>query len=101
MDHGQVDEWMVRLRRAVEAGYFKTEAALGEQEPFPWQNKTCTDCPFWLETHWCQVHGADREPDAHTCGYFDPCSHTAARHIIHERELLAQRRYWDWFSEGR
>ena len=95
------EAWVLRLKRAYDAGYYKTEEALGEQEPFPWQNKTCRDCPFWLDTRWCQVHAEDRGPAEHTCSYFDAPAHAAARHIIDERLRLSQRRFWEWLSGNR
>ena len=98
---GLDDAWLLRLKRALDAGYYRTEAALGEQEPFPWQNKTCRDCPFWLDTSWCQVHGEPREAAAHTCAYFDESHRLAARHIVEERQRLAQRRFWDWLAGNR
>ncbi len=96
-----IENWMKRLKRAYEAGYYKTEPALGQQQPFPWQNKTCRDCPFWLDTCWCQVHAGDRALDEHTCAYFDQPYHTAARSIIDERQRLSRRRFLDWLSGNR
>ncbi len=93
-----IEDWMARLKRAYEVGYYKTEAALGQQEPFPWQNKTCRDCPFWLDTNWCQVHAEDRAAGEHTCAYFDPPYRLAARNIIDERQQQSRRRFLDWFS---
>ena len=42
-----MDTWVYRLKDAYDAGYYKTEPAVEAQTPFPWQNKTCKDCPFW------------------------------------------------------
>ena len=89
-----VEEWVLRLKRAYDIGYYKTEAALDGQESFPWQNKTCKDCPFWLPTQWCQVQGQNRVGAEHTCLYFDEPYHLAARHIIQERQRSTQRRFW-------
>ena len=36
-----VEKWMQNLKAAYDAGYYRTEADLGEQLNFPWQNKCC------------------------------------------------------------
>jgi hypothetical protein len=71
------EPWMEALRRAVEAGHYRTESATGAQEPFPWQGKHCDDCPFWHRGV-CLVHGEYRRAKAHTCVYFDPCNRAEA-----------------------
>ncbi len=73
MDEGmfEPEEWMLGLKRAYEAGYYKTEPATDEQERFPWQDKSCRDCPFWLDTEWCEVFAREQHPTVHTCSYFD------------------------------
>ena len=94
------EPWMVELKLKVEAGRFKTEAALGEQERFPWQDKVCGDCPFWLDTDWCQVNAADRPADEHTCAYFDQGSRLAAESIIDDRLKMSRHRFFDWLSKS-
>lgn len=91
------EDWLVRLRAGCEAGYYKTEAALGQQIGFPWQNKTCSDCPFWSNSV-CRVHAEYRASAAHTCIYFDELNREAADEIIRERQWQGYRRWWDWFN---
>jgi hypothetical protein len=93
-----MDEWILRLKRGYDASYYKTEAAEGMQLPFPWQNATCSDCPFWL-IGLCQVFEEQRSETAHTCSYFDPWNHEEARMIIGERYYQGFRRWWDWFND--
>jgi len=87
-------EWLLKLKAGYDAGYYKTEAALGLQVPFPWQNKSCRDCPFWLNNV-CRVDAVQRSGDAGTCMYFDPCNHAMAKQIIAERERRIRRAWWD------
>ena len=100
-NESHLDAWLLRLKRGYEAGYYKTEAALGEQEAFPWQNKSCRDCPFWLDTRWCQVHAEPQDAESHTCSYFDESHRPAAQHIVEEQQRVAQRRFWDWMAGHR
>lgn len=44
-----IDAWVYCLKKAYDAGYYRTEPAVDEQTPFPWQNKFCRDCPFWSD----------------------------------------------------
>ncbi len=74
-------EWLRRLKGAYEAGYYRTEAAEDEQEPFPWQNRTCGDCPFWMRNT-CLVREARRGAGDATCKYFDPWNYPEAVSII-------------------
>jgi hypothetical protein len=97
-DRTEPEPWMLELKRRYEAGHFKTEAAVGEQETFPWQGKVCGDCPFWLNTVWCEVHAADRPADEHTCSYFDDAGRPLAQGIIDERLRVSRRRFLDWIS---
>ena len=53
------EAWMARLKAAYDAGYYRTEAAEGEQTRFPWQDRTCGDCPFWSRNT-CLVREARR-----------------------------------------
>jgi hypothetical protein len=39
----QPEPWMVRLKEAYDAGYYKTEVDRELQESFPWQNHTPRD----------------------------------------------------------
>lgn len=82
------DEWLDRLQRAVEAGYYRTEAATEEQTPFPWQNRSCGDCPFWA-ANTCTVRRARREATDQTCRYFDRCNHADAESILRYHRLAA------------
>lgn len=84
--------WLLRLRAAVQAGYYRTESAVGEQERFPWQGKTCGDCPFWRKGK-CLVRLTPRDASAPTCSYFDEPNRGAARAII------ARRRHDQWWDD--
>lgn len=81
--------WLRRLKAAYEAGYYRTEADEDVQTPFPWQNRTCGDCPFWMHDI-CLVDEAQRPANAHTCRYFDRPHREEARTLIRRRrwELL-------------
>lgn len=92
------ESWMLRLQLAVEAGYYRTESAEGEQTPFPWQNKTCGDCPFWLNGV-CRVQAVQRDAGMHTCSYFDSWNHHAAQRLI-ENRMKAVRKMWRGKSKG-
>lgn len=61
-----VDASLLRLKAAVEAGYYRTEAAVGEQITFPWQNRICRDCPYW-RADYCTVHADFRSSTSPTC----------------------------------
>jgi len=76
-----LESWMLRLKAAYEAGYYRTEAAEGEQTRFPWQDRTCGDCPFWAHNI-CLVRATRRGAGDATCRYFDPCNHAEAASII-------------------
>jgi hypothetical protein len=93
-----MDAWIGRLKAGYDAGYYKTEAAEGQQTPFPWQNKTCKDCPFWVNSV-CQVLAEYRSPEAHTCIYFDPWNRETARNMIREHQEQGFRRWWEWFND--
>ncbi|HEX6507531.1 MAG TPA: hypothetical protein VF221_07860 [Chloroflexota bacterium] len=93
-----MDAWLYRLRDAYNAGYYRTEPAEGAQSPFPWQNRTCQDCPFW-SNRICRVYGEYRSEETHTCAYFDQCNRDAGAAIIRERERQGFGKWWDWFSD--
>lgn len=61
-----LDERLLRLKAAVEAGYYRTEPAVGEQTAFPWQNRVCRDCPHWVADY-CVLHAEYRSPTSLTC----------------------------------
>ena len=86
------ETWAINLKTAFEAGYYRTESADAEQTPFPWQNKTCADCPFWLNNV-CRVHAGPRDPEQHTCSYFDAAHRQEAQRIIDTR-MQAVRKMW-------
>jgi|SRR5947209_4211082 len=90
-------DWLLRLKTAYEAGYYRTEASLSEQTPFPWQNKTCSHCPFWTRGT-CMVHREYRHAAAHTCTYFDPARHDAARRMIAQDNARAFDQWWEEFN---
>lgn len=94
----RMDSWLGRLKLAYEAGYYTTETAEGYQSGFPWQNKTCKDCPFWSNSI-CQVLAEYRSSTAHTCSYFDPWKRSAASQIIQDRQWQGFRRWWEWFND--
>ena len=95
-----MDSWVYRLKAAYEAGYYQTEAAVGEQTAFPWQNKTCKDCPFWVNSV-CQVFAEYRAAYAHTCIYFDASNRSAAQGIVRERQVQGFQRWWEWLNKQR
>ena len=88
------EDWLTRLKAGYDAGYYRTETDEVSQIPFPWQNKTCKDCPFWLNNV-CRVDAVQRSGDAHTCIYFDEANRDAARRIISERMAQVRRAWWD------
>jgi hypothetical protein len=92
------DDWLIRLKCAYDVGYYKTEAAEGMQTTFPWQNKTCQDCPFWSNSI-CQVNEEYRSAAAHTCLYFDPWNRQKAKSVIQERQQRGFQRWWDWYND--
>lgn len=91
------DEWLLRLKRGYDVGYYQTEVAVGQQSSFPWQNKTCRDCPYWSNSI-CRVHAEYRAGAAHTCIYFDEGNRETADEIIRERQWQGYRRWWGWFN---
>jgi hypothetical protein len=93
-----MDAWVYKLKAAYEAGYYKTEAEEADQIAFPWQNKTCKNCPFWSNSI-CQVYAEYRSSTAHTCSYYDPCHRQEAQNIIQERQWQGFRRWWEWFND--
>ena len=93
-----MDAWVYRLRDAYDAGYYKTEQAEEAQTGFPWQNKTCRDCPFWSNSI-CRVFAEYRDPASHTCSHFDPWHRAAGETILVERQTQGIRKWWDWFND--
>jgi hypothetical protein len=93
-----MEPWVQRLKAAYESGFYQTEAAEGTQSGFPWQNKTCKDCPFWSNSI-CQVFAEYRGPRTHTCSYFDPWHREAAERVIKERQWRGFRQWWSWFKD--
>lgn len=87
------DTWVLRLKAAFDAGYYRTEACTSQQEAFPWQNRTCKDCPFWLNGV-CQVHAEPRSGNAHTCTYFDAQNRTLGEQAIEGRRYTVRRMGW-------
>mgnify|MGYP001461379038 CR=1 FL=1 len=81
-----VEPWMIRLKTAFQAGYYRTETAEGSQTRFPWQDRTCGDCPFWV-SNVCLVRGARRGARDATCRYFDPWNHPEAESIIQYNKI--------------
>jgi hypothetical protein len=93
MEQQLPETWMVGLKQAFEAGYYRTESATGSQTRFPWQGKSCRDCPFWQQGV-CRVHAEQRSGSAHTCIYFDAPNHTAACELMESRMTAAQKMWW-------
>jgi hypothetical protein len=93
-----MDAWVHRLRDAYRAGYYKTEPAEDAQTVFPWQNKTCRDCPFWSNAI-CRVYAEYRPDETHTCSYFDPWNRAAGETIIRERRRQGSGQWWEWFND--
>ena len=83
---GMIEPWMLHLKAAYEAGYYRTEAAEDEQTRFPWQDRTCGDCPFWAHNT-CIVRAARRGARDATCRYFDPWNHAEAESIIQYNKI--------------
>ena len=81
-----VESWVLRLKAAYEAGYYRTEAAVGQQTRFPWQDRTCGDCPFWARNT-CLVRGTRRGSGDATCRYFDPWNRAEAESIIQYNKI--------------
>ena len=71
------DDWLHRLKAAVDAGFYRTEAAAGQQTRFPWQGKHCIDCVFWTHDY-CELHRETRSGMAHTCRSFAGAGDQAA-----------------------
>jgi len=93
-----IEPWMKKLKAAYRAGYYRTESDIRQQSSFPWQNKTCKDCPFWSNSI-CQVFAEYRSSTTHTCAYFDPWNRSTAQNIIQERQWQGFRRWWEWFND--
>jgi hypothetical protein len=88
-----VEDWLLKLKAAYEAGYYRTESAEGQQETFPWQNKLCRDCPFWINDI-CQVDLRRCQGFSDTCAYFDPPDCSRGRAAILQRLEHVQRSRW-------
>jgi hypothetical protein len=84
MQSQKLETWLVDLKRAVDAGYYRTESSVAQQTRFPWQGMTCRNCPFWRESV-CQVHAETRSGSAHTCVYFDAPNRSAALELMRSR----------------
>lgn len=91
------DQWLLRLKSAVDSGYYRTEERRDDQIHFPWQNKTCKDRPYWSGGI-CRVFAEYRAASAHTCAYFGGCDREAAAYVIRERQWKGYRRWWNWFN---
>jgi hypothetical protein len=91
------EEWLLRLKSAYDAGYYQTEADANQQTLFPWQNKSCRDCPYWANSI-CRVHAEYRAAASATCMYFDECNREQAEDVIRERQWQGYRRWWEWFN---
>ena len=85
--------WLIELKQAVDAGYYRTEAAVEDQTRFPWQGKSCRDCPFWRESI-CRVHAEARSGRAHTCTFFDAPNRRAAVELMESRNTAVQKLWW-------
>jgi hypothetical protein len=92
-----MDAWVYRLRDGYTAGYYRTESAEDAQTVFPWQNKTCRDCPFWSNGI-CRLYAEYRPGDAHTCSYFDPWNRDAGETVIRERQSKGPGQWWEWYN---
>ncbi len=82
------EPWLLRLKAAVAAGYYRTEADEGQQTRFPWQDRTCGDCPFWTRDR-CLVREARRGAGDATCRYFDAWNYAEAESIIQYNKIPA------------
>jgi len=92
------EHWLENLKAGFDAGYYRTEAAVGERASFPWHGKRCKNCPFWANSI-CQVFAEYRSSTAHTCSYFDPWNRPQAQSIIQERQRRGVKRWWEWFND--
>jgi hypothetical protein len=95
----QPERWILKLKAAYEAGYYKTEAAPDEQTGFPWQNKTCQDCAFWSNNR-CWVHSESHSPAADICTCFDPGNQSGAQRMSGDHSSHGFRRWWEWLKGG-
>ncbi|MGH2442360.1 MAG: hypothetical protein ACRDFX_04260 [Chloroflexota bacterium] len=92
-----MEAWVLKLKDAYQAGYYKTEVDSAQQTPFPWQNKSCKDCPFWLHGV-CRVYGQQRPALSHTCSYFDAGNRAEGQRIIDNRVREVRRAWWEQFG---
>jgi hypothetical protein len=100
LHHGcdtQPEPWVLKLRAAYEAGYYKTEAAPDEQTGFPWQNEACQDCTVWCSNR-CRVYSDYRRATADACTCFDPGNHSEAQPMLHGHSCHGFRRWWQWLT---
>jgi len=91
----EFEAWVLRLKTAYDAGYYRTESAEGEQTRFPWQDRTCGDCPFWAHSA-CLVRQARRGARDATCRYFDAWNHAEAESIIQYLKITPARGPWTY-----
>jgi hypothetical protein len=103
LPHGcdtQPERWVLKLKAAYEAGYYKTEAAPDEQSGFPWQNKTCQDCAFWSNNR-CQLYSQYRGPATDTCTCLDSGNQSGAQRMPRDHSSHGLRRWWEWLKGAR
>jgi hypothetical protein len=62
-------DWLLHLKAACDAGYYKTEADTDSQIGLARQDKTCQDCFFWA-ADFCRFSSLPRRSSADTCLYF-------------------------------
>jgi hypothetical protein len=86
------EPWMLALKAGVGTGYYLTEVAEGEQTHFPWQNRHCGECPFWLN-HVRRLHAEKRSAESHTYRFFNPAHHHEGQELI-EGRIREARRLW-------
>jgi hypothetical protein len=93
----KVETWMVSLKAAYDAGYYRTEAAVGEQVPLPWQVTARTESVGWSARRRSPMHGER--------GSCPRCAeHRTNLQVAGElpagRGWHALRRWWNWLCEG-
>jgi hypothetical protein len=87
------ERWLDRLQAACEAGLYRTESEPEQQMRFPWQDKHCRECPFWMNDV-CQVDLRACTAEDPPCAFYDPPNFVLGRAAIEERLRAAWRGRW-------
>ena len=98
--HEETLAWMQRLKDAHDAGYYRTESAVGQQSPIPWQERTCQHCSSWT-VGYCDVHAAWRDASHVVCPYFSETKRSAIQPAEVKVEKAGLSRLKRWFTHER